>query len=137
MGRTLKIALAGAALVGAMALGAAVAQPPAQVDAAGAAGPYSVFTGTMADMTWPDVEAQAKGGAVALWGIAVIEEHGPALPLATDTYGSAAITRLVKADLGAKGTWYRLRIAGFSDKDVASALCDRLKADGGGCFLGK
>lgn len=44
---------------------------------------------------------------------------------------------VVQADLGDKGTWYRLRIAGFSSKDVASALCDRLKADGGGCFLGK
>jgi cell division protein FtsN len=42
-----------------------------------------------------------------------------------------------QADLGEKGTWYRLRIAGFPSKDVASALCDRLKADGGTCFLGK
>jgi cell division protein FtsN len=44
---------------------------------------------------------------------------------------------VAQADLGDKGTWYRLRIAGFPSKDVASALCDRLKADGGGCFLGK
>lgn len=42
-----------------------------------------------------------------------------------------------QADLGDKGTWYRLRIAGIASKDVASALCDRLKADGGTCFLGK
>jgi hypothetical protein len=42
-----------------------------------------------------------------------------------------------QADLGEKGIWYRLRITGFPSKDVASALCDRLKADGGGCFLGK
>ena len=42
-----------------------------------------------------------------------------------------------KADLGEKGTWYRLRVAGFADKDVASGVCDRLKADGGACFLGK
>jgi len=42
-----------------------------------------------------------------------------------------------QADLGEKGTWYRLRIAGFGDREVASALCDRLKADGGGCFLGR
>jgi cell division protein FtsN len=42
-----------------------------------------------------------------------------------------------RADLGAKGTWYRLRVAGFADKDVASGVCDRLKADGGACFLGK
>jgi cell division protein FtsN len=42
-----------------------------------------------------------------------------------------------QADLGEKGIWYRLRITGFPSKDVASAMCDRLKADGGGCFLGK
>jgi cell division protein FtsN len=42
-----------------------------------------------------------------------------------------------RADLGDKGVWYRLRIAGFADREVALALCDRLKADGGGCFLGK
>ncbi|MBS0279541.1 MAG: SPOR domain-containing protein [Proteobacteria bacterium] len=42
-----------------------------------------------------------------------------------------------QVDLGEKGTWFRLRIAGFPSKDVASALCDRLKADGGSCFLGK
>jgi cell division protein FtsN len=42
-----------------------------------------------------------------------------------------------QADLGEKGTWYRLRIGGFSDREVASALCDRLKADGGACMLGR
>ncbi len=42
-----------------------------------------------------------------------------------------------QANLGEKGTWYRLRIAGFGDREVASALCDRLRADGGGCFLGR
>jgi cell division protein FtsN len=42
-----------------------------------------------------------------------------------------------QADLGEKGTWYRLRIGGLSNKEVAAALCDRLKADGGACILGK
>jgi cell division protein FtsN len=42
-----------------------------------------------------------------------------------------------QADLGEKGTWYRLRIAGLADKDGAVALCDRLKADGGTCLLAK
>jgi hypothetical protein len=42
-----------------------------------------------------------------------------------------------QADLGEKGTWYRLRIAGFADKEVAGALCDRLKADGGACIPGR
>jgi cell division septation protein DedD len=41
------------------------------------------------------------------------------------------------ADLGEKGTWYRLRITGFADRDVASALCDRLKAQSGACILGR
>ena len=42
-----------------------------------------------------------------------------------------------QADLGEKGTWYRLRISGFSDREVANALCDRLKADGGACIPGR
>jgi hypothetical protein len=42
-----------------------------------------------------------------------------------------------QADLGAKGTWYRLRIGGLSDKEAATALCDKLKADGGACILGR
>jgi cytoskeletal protein RodZ len=41
------------------------------------------------------------------------------------------------ADLGEKGTWYRLRITGFADRDVAAALCDRLKAQSGACILGR
>jgi hypothetical protein len=42
-----------------------------------------------------------------------------------------------QVDLGEKGTWYRLRIGGLSDREVATALCDRLKADGGACMLSK
>jgi hypothetical protein len=42
-----------------------------------------------------------------------------------------------QADLGEKGTWYRLRVGGLSDKEVATALCDRLKADGGACIPGR
>ena len=41
-----------------------------------------------------------------------------------------------QADLGEKGTWYRLRIGGFADKNMATSLCDRLKADGGACIPG-
>jgi len=42
-----------------------------------------------------------------------------------------------KADLGDKGTWYRLRMGGFSDKASASSFCDKLKADGGTCLVAK
>ncbi len=40
-----------------------------------------------------------------------------------------------RVDLGEKGIWYRLRIGSFADKDVANALCDRLKANEGACIL--
>jgi hypothetical protein len=50
---------------------------------------------------------------------------------------AGASNEVQRADLGDKGIWYRLRLTGFPSKDVASAMCDRLKADGGGCFLGK
>jgi hypothetical protein len=40
-----------------------------------------------------------------------------------------------RADLGEKGVWQRLRIASFADKDAALALCERLKAQNGACFL--
>ncbi|MEJ0025422.1 MAG: SPOR domain-containing protein [Rhizomicrobium sp.] len=39
-------------------------------------------------------------------------------------------------DLGAKGTWHRLRIVAGS-KAEASALCAKLKAEGGDCLLAK
>jgi hypothetical protein len=42
-----------------------------------------------------------------------------------------------QADLGEKGTWYRLRVGGLGDKEVATALCDRLKSDGGACIPGR
>ena len=48
---------------------------------------------------------------------------------------SAYSDQIKKVDLGDKGVWYRLRLAGFSDKSAAQAFCEKLKADGGTCFL--
>ena len=46
----------------------------------------------------------------------------------------AGLTPDVKqVDLGAKGTWFRLRIV-TADKSAATALCDRLKAEGAACI---
>jgi cell division protein FtsN len=42
-----------------------------------------------------------------------------------------------QVDLGAKGTWYRLRIGGFASKDAAAAFCAKLKASGGDCIPAK
>jgi hypothetical protein len=41
-----------------------------------------------------------------------------------------------RVDLGAKGIWVRLRIVAGS-KSEASALCAKLKAEGGDCLLAK
>jgi outer membrane biosynthesis protein TonB len=40
-----------------------------------------------------------------------------------------------RADLGAKGIWYRLRIGPFADKAAAAAACEKLKTEGGTCFV--
>ncbi len=57
---------------------------------------YSIFHETMADMTFREIEAAAREGAIVLWGLGVIEEHGPHLPLATDVYVPYATLRVVR-----------------------------------------
>jgi hypothetical protein len=47
-----------------------------------------------------------------------------------------ASTDVKQVDLGAKGTWYRLRIVTATKSD-ATALCAKLKAEGGDCILAK
>jgi creatinine amidohydrolase len=64
---------------------------------------YSIFHETMADMTWPEVESAAGAGAIALWALGVIEEHGPHLPLATDVYLPNATLLRVRQLLEARG----------------------------------
>jgi creatinine amidohydrolase len=64
---------------------------------------YSIFHETMADMTFPEVEAAARRGAVVLWALGVIEEHGPHLPLATDVYVPCATLREARTILAERG----------------------------------
>lgn len=40
-----------------------------------------------------------------------------------------------QVDLGAKGTWYRLRMGPFADKKSALEACRKLKADGASCLV--
>lgn len=44
---------------------------------------------------------------------------------------------VLRVDLGPKGVWYRLRIASFPNRETATALCERIKAQGGDCFLAR
>ena len=64
---------------------------------------YSIFSDTLADMTWPAVEAAGKRNAPLLVPVAVIEQHGPHLPLAVDTYGAYLLCRLAKQRLAEAG----------------------------------
>jgi creatinine amidohydrolase len=66
-------------------------------------GGYSIFHGTMADMTWPEVVAAQHQGAIVLWGLGVIEQHGPHLPLATDVYLPYALLRKTRELLAERG----------------------------------
>jgi cell division protein FtsN len=42
-----------------------------------------------------------------------------------------------KVALGAKGTWYRLRLGAFADKQSAIGLCEKLKAQGASCLVAR
>lgn len=62
-----------------------------------------VLEGTIAELTWNELEERARSGAVALWAIGAIEEHGPHLPLATDIYLPTLQLRLVRSLLARRG----------------------------------
>jgi len=40
-----------------------------------------------------------------------------------------------RADLGAKGVFYRLRAGSFASRDAADAFCDQVQASGSGCIV--
>ena len=44
---------------------------------------------------------------------------------------------VVKADLGKKGIYYRLRVGGFDSQEEAKSACGRLKSRGLSCFVSK
>jgi cell division protein FtsN len=91
---------------------------PAAAPASAAAGAYVLQIGAYkseaeADTAWSSYHAKHAG---ALSGYA---------------------KSVKQVDLGAKGTWYRLRVGSFASKDAAAALCSKLTAEGGACFPAK
>jgi len=88
----------------------------------------------------------ASGAASALSGAAVLQIGAYESPdIASGAWNAfrarfAAVAGglsqdVQKADLGAKGTWYRLRVGPFADKAAAAAACEKLRAQGGTCFV--
>jgi creatinine amidohydrolase len=60
---------------------------------------YSIFSDTMADMTYQQIEKAVEQKWPVLFPIAVIEEHGPHLSLGTDTYLTYNLCKIVKEGL--------------------------------------
>lgn len=60
---------------------------------------YSIFSETMADMNYQQIEKAAGKGLPVLFPIAVIEEHGPHLCLGTDTYLTYNLCKNIKKGL--------------------------------------
>jgi creatinine amidohydrolase len=76
---------------------------PAHVRCCFAQSTASVLSQTIAEDTYTGVERAAARGAIALWALGAIEEHGPHLPLATDVEIPSAQLRGVKARLARAG----------------------------------
>ncbi len=94
--------IAGAGALRAQAAPTPADHPPVPTTTATRQG-YSVFKGTVADMTWPEVKAAAAADALVLVPVGVIEEHGPHLSLGTDTYLAYRASTLLQQALAARG----------------------------------
>ncbi len=64
---------------------------------------YSIFGETMVDMAWPQIEKAAQEGAIILFPIGVIEEHGPHMGLGADTYLAYLKCKLIRQELESRG----------------------------------
>ncbi len=63
---------------------------------------YSIFSGTLVEMTWPEVKKAAEADALVLLPVGVIEEHGPHMSLGVDTYMAYLQCRMLKDKLGSR-----------------------------------
>ena len=63
----------------------------------------SVFKGTMAEMSYPQIEAAIQQQAAVLLPVSVIEEHGPHLCTGTDMYLTGVVCRKIRDELQQQG----------------------------------
>lgn len=61
----------------------------------------SFISGTMLEMSWVEIRDKAKKGAVVLFPIAVVEEHGPHMSVAVDIFMSYLMAREAQKHLSA------------------------------------
>ena len=114
----------------------AVTAPPPPVVKPTPAPTQAVVTPTPAPVQPPPVAtptpaATAGGGLLQIGSYKSEADANAAWATYKAKHGglvSGLVPDIKQADLGAKGTWYRLRIAG------SKALCAKLTADGGACI---
>jgi len=89
--------------------------------------------------TAPSAHAGTGGAALQIGAYKSEEEASAAWSAFSRKHAmvSAYSEQVKKVDLGEKGIWYRLRLAGFSDRSAAQAFCEKLKSDGGTCFFAR
>lgn len=63
---------------------------------------YSIFQGTIVDMSWPEIKKAAERNALILLPVSVIEQHGPHMGLGADTYQAYALSTILKERLQAQ-----------------------------------
>lgn len=62
-----------------------------------------IFAGTMAQMTWQQIEKAGQEGQIVLWPVSVLEEHGPQMSIAVDIYIACWLALRVQEMLREKG----------------------------------
>jgi len=106
----------------------AAAAPPAPVAKAAPASSAPAATETAAVDGWQVQLAASRAAAAAkAEGERLKQKH-------SDVLGTLAVS-IMRADLGAKGVFYRIRLGPARDKDQARAICAQLAKRGQGCLV--
>ena len=89
--------------------------------------------------TYPSVTFDQSGNylvqIMALRDIASAEKAWSQLVEANPDLFAGAVLDVQRADLGAKGIFFRVRASAFTTREGASAFCDKLKARGQACIV--
>ncbi len=122
----------------AQAVAAVTAQPAAPPQPEQPTVPPAVAP-TAAPLQGATAAPAASGGAVLQVGAypseAMALEAWDSFQLQHGRLFAGLTEDIQRADLGENGIWYRVRIGPFSDDVTASAACEDLIANGGGCFV--
>lgn len=97
-----------------------------------------------ADPTRDDTTTQSSDAPLAGWSVQLSSARDEKLAWGTweklkERHKALGDMKpmVIKADLGTKGVYYRLRLGGFDTQDAAKSACGKLKSRGLTCFVSK